>query len=1412
MRRKTLFQRGLSALTALVLTVSLLPAAAAADTDPDGLELHGEYAVTEAPLSIPDTVEIRVRIPAGQNRRQIIMNNYQTGAEDSWGLEVNSDNTLRYWERVNGEQISCKFSEAGSKIDVCTGEWMLLSLVRDKANCEVLAYVNGELKGTLPTGGVPFHDTVLTNPLHFGTDLRMGYWLNGSIGEVRMWSDLRTAEEIADYAEKTVNGGEEGLAHAWQFTQPSEENTEAVFQDLVDGGSAVTTHGYRDAAPEPDPNERNGLRFDAGENEYVQVQGTLDIPATVETWIKLDPGTNARQIIMNNYAGGGDSWGIEVNSDNTLRYWESLSDSSANLYFRDINVCTGQWMLVSVVRDAANQQVQAYVNGELKSTQSASSLKTTAARLTKELCFGGDYHNPPIHMNGSIYEVRMWSDERTADEIKSGYTGTITGGEENLTHLWNFSSAEEGRVYMDTVFPDQAENGVDILAVGYPPDPNKAYTVTFQLSGGSAAEPIPDQSGKIGDKVAAPAVEPTRKNCTFTGWYQDAACTQKWDFDADTIAGPTTIYAGWRFELPDADLKITGGIAFNDASDQLCSAKRLPDVPRTFEATIKLPKSPSPSGGVICGSWMDAGYYDYDLGYVNFEINESGQPRLYWQQERSGQPAGDTQSVVIPGVDLRQDQWIHVAVAFDDEADIVRCYINGELVSAIDNCAFHPVIPAQALKIGGDYRGTGGRTNTAGYNSKYFRGQIANVCIWSTVRSGDDISADVASLASNGSVNTGGGGLLAGWSFQDAQAPIFRDLSGSGNDVADFVDWLYPSFARGDYSMVALPDTQFLSQKYPDSYKKLIQWIVDHEETYSIQAVMHLGDMVNSNTDAQWAACTSAMNQLNRSGIAWMPMRGNHDDSNWFNTNFPFEEYGSNRSWFVDSYEDGKLDQSCWEVSCGGRDYLIFSMGYAPSQGAIAWAEEIIQDNPDKNVILTAHAFMYWDGTHIDPVEDCDSPAWENCGQQIWEQLGAKYPNVVLGLGGHIGYPDLSGRTDKNGAGKEVTSILCDAQGMDDTYNLAMMMLLTFHEDSNEVDVNWYSVCNDRLFRARNQFTITVPHAGEDAPEDHQYEVLVSDGTGSGLYAAGTTVAITAADKGGYTFDHWEIISGDVKLAGAGSRTTTFTMPEGAVSIKAVYVPASSGGSGSSSAVYAVTAASVSNGTVSVSPQNAGKGAAVTITVKPDSGYGLDRLTVTDQKGGSVQVVSQGENKYTFTMPEGRVRVDAVFTRNRIGSGFTDVPGGHWAMEAITWASENGYMNGKTSVSFAPGDQITRQQLWMILARLAGRAPGDMAEARAWAMDSGLTDGTNPTRAVSRQQMVTILCRYAEWKGYDVSGKSSLDGFSDNSFVAGYAADAMGWAVAAGIVGGTGAGTLDPAGTATRAQFAVILMRFSKNW
>ena len=162
------------------------------------------------------------------------------------------------------------------------------------------------------------------------------------------------------------------------------------------------------------------------------------------------------------------------------------------------------------------------------------------------------------------------------------------------------------------------------------------------------------------------------------------------------------------------------------------------------------------------------------------------------------------------------------------------------------------------------------------------------------------------------------------------------------------------------------------------------------------------------------------------------------------------------------------------------------------------------------------------------------------------------------------------------------------------------------------------------------------------------------------------------------------------------------------------------------------------------------------------------------------------------------------------GSSFTDVPAGSWYEEAVNYVHEKGLMNGTSSNAFSPNANTTRGMIVTILARVEGVNTNGTpwyAAGQKWAMDNGISDGTNMPGVITREQLATILYRYAKQKGYDVSKSAALTAFSDADKVSGYASEAMQWAVAEGLLQGSN-GKLNPQGSATRAQVATILMRF----
>ena len=265
---------------------------------------------------------------------------------------------------------------------------------------------------------------------------------------------------------------------------------------------------------------------------------------------------------------------------------------------------------------------------------------------------------------------------------------------------------------------------------------------------------------------------------------------------------------------------------------------------------------------------------------------------------------------------------------------------------------------------------------------------------------------------------------------------------------------------------------------------------------------------------------------------------------------------------------------------------------------------------------------------------------------------------------------------------------------------------------------------------------------------------------------------------------------------------------------------------------YKITIDDAANGTVTANPTAAKAGATVTLTPVPDEGYALSTLTVTDRFGNAVRVTEQADGTYTFTMPNGQVTVTATFVQVEEPAPtepFVDVAEGDWFYDAVVYAYQNELMDGVGGNRFAPNSETTRAQLVTILYRLEGEpaVSGDLpftdvesgtwyTDAILWAAQNNIVNGVNDTEFapgddLTRQQLVTILYRYAEAKGYDVSASADLSGYPDAGQVQDYAQPAMAWAVAENIIQGMEDGTLKPAGNASRAQIATILMRFCED-
>lgn len=277
----------------------------------------------------------------------------------------------------------------------------------------------------------------------------------------------------------------------------------------------------------------------------------------------------------------------------------------------------------------------------------------------------------------------------------------------------------------------------------------------------------------------------------------------------------------------------------------------------------------------------------------------------------------------------------------------------------------------------------------------------------------------------------------------------------------------------------------------------------------------------------------------------------------------------------------------------------------------------------------------------------------------------------------------------------------------------------------------------------------------------------------------------------------------------------------------------SSGGSSSGKTTYKVTTSAVNNGGVNASPSNAEKGATITITLSPDKGYKLDKLTVTDGSGKTVSTVKKSDTVYTFTMPASAVKVGVSYvkaTETPSKTKFNDVSANDWFASAVDYVTGKGMMNGTADNTFSPKANTTRGMVVTVLYRLENQPSTSAASftdvasgayyanAVAWANANGIVSGYGsgkfgPNDKVTREQLAAILYRYAQYKKYDVSvgEDTNILSYDDAQSISSYAIPAIQWACGAGVVTGKSGSKLDPKGNATRAEVAAMLMRFCEN-
>ena len=496
------------------------------------------------------------------------------------------------------------------------------------------------------------------------------------------------------------------------------------------------------------------------------------------------------------------------------------------------------------------------------------------------------------------------------------------------------------------------------------------------------------------------------------------------------------------------------------------------------------------------------------------------------------------------------------------------------------------------------------------------------------------------------------------------------------------------------------------------------------------------------------------------------------------------------------------------ENQVGGEDYaLSFNCGSISFKGDT----DIITS--DKNTI--AFDVCYWEaGGYTEGVTVTFDETYTGTinGKIIYDSTDSKKAKLTIHGTGYIGAVDTSDSTTNGTSitvsggsfGESVAQYVADALNYEANAN----GIYTYHKTLDEALAVSDTVSSVEAAKdGANAVTVTVKNGNDE--------------TKITLKKNDTYKLPTLPNQGYNRFQGWRSsVNGEVYPGGQEvtiSADTTFTA-------QWAYIPPANPN-------YKITIGDMENGTVTANPTAAKAGATVTLTATPDEGYAVGTVTVTDRFGNAVRVTENSDGTYTFTMPNGQVTVKATFveTEAPVDEPFVDVAEGDWFYDAVVYAYQNELMDGVGGNRFAPNSETTRAQLVTILYRLEGEpaVSGDLpftdveagiwyTDAILWAAQNNIVNGVSDTEFapgddLTRQQLVTILYRYAEAKGYDMSASADLSGYPDAGQVQDYAQPAMAWAVAENIIQGMEDGTLKPAGNASRAQIATILMRFCED-
>lgn len=464
-------------------------------------------------------------------------------------------------------------------------------------------------------------------------------------------------------------------------------------------------------------------------------------------------------------------------------------------------------------------------------------------------------------------------------------------------------------------------------------------------------------------------------------------------------------------------------------------------------------------------------------------------------------------------VSLPKGAWTHLAFVLDPVTGKMYCYKNGALAQTKTTSASYIMynygsiderVTDNPIVIGNDNR------RGQPYN---FLGKLGSLSFYTETLTAAEVKAHYEK-----GVKGSEEGLLSHWDFSSIDiGKNIADKSPNGYDLSYSKEFLEPNEVELPtdyaYTMMVIGDTQYIVQ---DDVNKLngdhnhtatmYKWIADNAKSLKTQIVMGVGDITDIGNTAQQLHAYNAISQLN-GVVPYTVVRGNHDYYSYdFNLAFAVDAYLNQFKENGGLMEENNAENSYYKLTApNGDKWMVVNLDWSPTDEEITWADGVIAANPDYQVIIVTHQYMFLDGTTVDTEDYNDGTK----GTYLWDNLVKKYANVKMVLSGHMESNLITMTQSVGDNGNTVSQFLIDAQDLEHYYNrnlndendtlspLGLVTIFYFDEDGRTVDVRYYSTIKDKYYHTVNQFEFDLDAEGEDFDYGWNGYEIVPSGSGT---------------------------------------------------------------------------------------------------------------------------------------------------------------------------------------------------------------------------------------------------------------------------------------------------------------------------